>query len=260
MILGDSAENALCHLKGAKAILDRLNTASAPSSNARLGFLTKIFHYFDVMIALSLRKAPLGLPYNPELSMGTIDAIFGLTAGLWPTMHLIAQVLANKDQVITDELVSSQARDLAEQLSEADTIESQAQHPESGQAEVDLEALVQISNAYRASVLLVLHHEVLNTRDPEVLNRVYRQALDSLLRIAALDGPMATYSTSVWPLFTVGKYAQLASDRTILRHIFLKIYRRHHMKIVDTAEQSMKQLWVGEVDNNARPPPPVFFA
>jgi hypothetical protein len=240
--------------------LDRLDTTSATSSNARLGFLTKIFHYFDVMIALSLQKAPLGLPYNPELSSGSIDSIFGLTAGLWPTMHLIAQVLANKDQVILDEVVLSQARDLAKQLSDTQTIESSAQHPASGQAEVDLEALLQISNAYRASVLLVLHHEVLNTQDPEILNRVYRQALDSLLRIAALDGPMATYSTSVWPLFTVGKYAQSGSDRTILRHIFMKIYRRHHMKIVHTAEQSMNQLWRAEVDDNAGPPPPVFFA
>lgn len=212
------------------------------------------------MIALSLRKAPLGLPYNPELSLGTIDAIFGLSAGLWPTMHLIAQVLANKDQVIMDEAILKQARNLTEQLSETQTIEFPAQHPSIGQPEVDLEALMQISNAYRASVLLVLHHEVLKTQDPEILNRVYRHALDSLLRIAALDGPMATYSTSVWPLFTVGKYAQSASDRTILRHIFLKIYRRHHMKIVDTAEQSMNQLWISEVNRNAGPPPPVFFA
>ena len=175
-------------------------------------------------------------------------------------MHLVAQVLATKDQVVMDEVVLSQARNLAEQLSETQTIEFAAQHAASGQAEVDLEALMQISNAYRASVLLVLHHEVLNTKEAEILNRVYRQALDSLLRIAALDGPMATYSTSVWPLFTVGKYAQSASDRTILGHIFMKIYRRHHMKIVDTAEQSMNQLWMTEVDSNAGPPPPVFFA
>ena len=240
--------------------MDQLDTTSAAPSNARLGFLMKIFHYFDVMIALSLRKAPLGLPYNPELSVGSIDSIFGLSAGLWPTMHLIAQVLANKHQVLMDDNVLSQAQNLAAQLSDTNAVEFPAQQAVSGQAEVDLEALVQISNAYRASVLLVLHHEVLNTQDPEILNRIYRQALDSLLRIAALDGPMATYSTSVWPLFTVGQYAQSASDRTILRHIFSKIYRRHNMKIVYTAEQNMKQQWMAEVDRNAKPPSPVFFA
>ncbi len=200
------------------------------------------------------------MPYDPEPSLGTIDAVFGLTAELWPTMHLVAHMLANKDQVMVDEVISLQARNLATKLSETQTVDYPIQHHEEGQAEVDLEALIQISNAYRASILLVLHHEVLKTQDPDILTRVYRQALDSLLRIATLDGPMATYSTSVWPLFTVGKYAQSTSDRTILRHIFLKIYRRHHMKIVDTAEQSMKQLWIAGGESRTGPSPPVFFA
>jgi hypothetical protein len=244
---------------GSKAILERLAKNPSAQSNARLGFLLKIFHYFDVMIALSLRKAPLGSPYNQEQSFD-VDPIFGLTAGLWPTLHFVARFLANKAELITDEATSLKALELTEQLSTPFGISSTEQEKLYGQPRVDLEALVQISNAYRSSVLLILHHEVLDTRDSEILNRIYSQALDSLLRIAALDGPMATYSTSVWPLFTVGRYANSSSDRTILRHIFLKIYRRHHMKIVETVNISMNQMWEAGVDPNVSTPAPVFFA
>lgn len=64
----------------------------------------------------------------------------------------------------------------------------------------------------------------------------------------------------VWPLFTVGRYAQSSSDRTILRHIFLKIYRRHRMKIVETATQGMNHLWQADESGYTIPPPLVFFA
>ena len=219
----------------------------------------KIFHYFDVMVALSLRKVPLGSPYKQDQS-GDIDPIFGLTARLWPTLHFVAKFLASKEAMLIDEGTSLKALELTEQLSEPFTINAAAQENLNGRSRVDLEALVQISNAYRSSVLLILHHEVLDTQDPEMLNRTYRQALDSLLRIAALDGPMATYSTSVWPLFTVGRYARSSSDRTILRHIFLKIYRRHHMKIVKTADISMNQVWQAGLDHTVNTAVPVFFA
>lgn len=177
--------------------MERLVTTVPPSSNARLVFLMKIFYYFDVMIALSLHRIPLDLPYNPELSHGPIDEIFGLTAGLWPTMHLVAQILASKDRPVADAEMLARARGLVDQLAEPYAVEVAEQEATQGHSVVDLEALVQISNAYRASVLLVLHHEVLQTHDPDPLAKVYRQALDALLRIAALDGPMATYSTSV---------------------------------------------------------------
>ena len=244
---------------GSKAILKRLATNPSAQSDARIGFLLKIFHYFDVMIALSLRKAPLASPYSQEQSVD-VDPIFGLTAGLWPTLHFVARFLANKAELIADGAASLKALELVEQLSEPFAISSAQQEKLNGQPRVDMEALVQISNAYRSSVLLILHHEVLGTRDSEVLKRNYTQALNSLLRIAALDGPMATYSTSVWPLFTVGRYASSSSDRTILRHIFLKIYRRHHMKIVETADTSMNSMWEAGVDASISTPAPVFFA
>ena len=99
---------------------------------------------------------------------------------------------------MVDEEIITQARNLVDLLSEPDNttdVERQCAHES---ARVDIEALIQISNAYRTSILLILHHEVLDTQDTETLDRVYREAMDSLLRVSALDGPMATYSTSVW--------------------------------------------------------------
>lgn len=260
VILGDSAENALWHLRGAKAILECSNSELKPFSNPRLAFLAKVFHYFDVMTALSLRQAPLSPPYTLEHIPGTIDEIFGLSTSLWPAMHLLAKMLASDETTIVDDDTILQALALVEQLSEPSTIANDELQNVDDHSVVDVEALVQISSAYRSSVLLTLHHEVLHTQDTRLLDSVYRQSLDSLLRIAALDGPLATYSTSVWPLHTTCKYARSTSDRTILKHIFSKISRRHHMRIVDTADQSIDELWQADMRGTARSLPQVFFA
>lgn len=222
--------------------------------------MAKIFHYFDVMIALSLHQAPLSAPYRPEYIPGTIDEIFGLSTNLWPAMHLLATLLASDKATILGDETILQALALVEELSEPPTVTIDELYAAGNHSIVDLEALVQISNAYRSSVLLTLHHEVLHTQDNQLLDPVYRQALDSLLRIAALDGPLATYSTSVWPLHTTCKYARSPSDRTILKHIFSKISRRHHMKIVDTADQSIERLWQADLMSAAKLHPQVFFA
>ena len=150
------------------------------------------------MTALSLQTTPLSSPYQAESADEKIDPIFGLTTRLWPTMHLVAQVLASTESPMMDETIIAQARDLVDRLSKPDTAVDVERQNADENARVDIEALVQISNAYRTSILLILHHEVLDTQDTETLNSVYREAIDSLLRVSALDGPMATYSTSVW--------------------------------------------------------------
>jgi hypothetical protein len=150
------------------------------------------------MIALSLHTTPLGSPYKVETAYEKIDPIFGLTTRLWPTMHLVAQVLANKETSVVNDETMARARHLVDQLSEPDTVVDFERQCANENIRVDTEALIQIANAYRTSILLILHHEVLDTQDTETLKSVYREAIDSLLRVSALDGPMATYSTSVW--------------------------------------------------------------
>ena len=73
------------------------------------------------MTALSLQTTPLSSPYQAESADEKIDPIFGLTTRLWPTMHLVAQVLASTESSMMNETIIAQARDLVDQLSKPDT-------------------------------------------------------------------------------------------------------------------------------------------
>ena len=255
VILGGSAMYALCHLRGAKALLEQLSNILTMASQPGLRFLNKIFHYFDVMVALSLQQAPLSGSCYPEQAGEIVDEVFGLTA--IPMMHRLAHILAIKKQYQIDAIIQTQAATLAQELIEWRPGQRSDVDKLKDDNDVDQETTIQIANSYRFSALLVLCNEVLNRQAPEYRYQIYHQALESVLRTAALDGPMATL---VWPLFTVGKYSQSPADRTLLRHIFLKLFNRQHMKVVETASNSMKLMWNTEDPEVPDLHAPVFFA
>ncbi|KAL3965312.1 hypothetical protein ACCO45_002316 [Purpureocillium lilacinum] len=119
VVLGSSVRAARCHLRGAKAILDTDPSlgqgADGPQQqpSARMRFLCKVFLYFDVMIALSLREAPLGLRLRSPIDAAGVDETFGLTGSLWPMMQRLAELLARHHQ---GECVSREAEMLEREL------------------------------------------------------------------------------------------------------------------------------------------------
>ena len=220
-------------------------------------WMTKIFHYFDVMVALSLGRAPLSLSYHAECVAGDVDEVFGLTAPLWPMMHELARILALQDVDAMDDIARADAITLVERLEQWRIDEVNGLQAANDNNAVDHETTIQIADAYRLSALLVLQNEVLNDQSIPRNDEIYRQALDSVLRTAALDGPMATL---VWPVFTVGRYARSSSDRTVLRHIFSKLFKRQQMRVVESASEKMQLMWAGEEVGASGDTAPVFFA
>ena len=65
---------------------------------------------------------------------------------------------------------------------------------------------------------------------------VYRQALDRMLRVCILSGPM---STLVWPLHTLAFSAISDSDKTFIQDLFKKSNERQHMKVVEVASHGI---------------------
>ena len=171
-------------------------------------------------------------------------------------MHTLRHVLATNGGEGTEIFAVSEAAALANQLIEWRAEEGNEVQNSGYDSNLDHETTAQIANAYSFSALLVLQNEVLPPQFLEHDNSLYRQALDSVLRTAALDGPMATL---VWPLYTVGRYSQSSSDRTILRHIFAKLFNRQHMKIVELASTNMQQEWRSESNDHPRRDSLVFF-
>ena len=211
-------------------------------------WLSKIFHYFDVMIALSLRQPPLDAMYCPGAVGDGIDEVFGLTTSLWPAMYRLARVLADDSMAINQHEYAQLANDLMEWRMDTST---------AGESDVNMETTVQIADAFRFSALLLLHMAKNPAPVSLEMPQLYRKALDSVLRTAALDGPMATL---VWPLFTVGILSRSGSDRTILRHIFLKLFQRQHMRVVEMASNKVHTMWNLREDIAPSFPGTVFFA
>ncbi|UNI13562.1 hypothetical protein JDV02_000293 [Purpureocillium takamizusanense] len=208
VVLGSSVRAARCHLRGAKAILDTdpsllghsqghggVQQQQHQQPSARMRFLCKVFLYFDVMIALSLREAPLGLRLaSPIDAGGVVDETFGLTGSLWPMMQRLAELLARRHQ---GECVSREAEVLEHEL-QSWSIESAAPNeppssssspsslsttttaaaaassssspvslasppplPHPTPTGVDAEAMVQIAQTYKYSSLLTLYSSTL---------------------------------------------------------------------------------------------------
>lgn len=184
------------------------------------------------MASLSLRQRPLGFNHFPQEISSGFDSIFGLSGSLWPLIINLADLLACQNN---GEDISMQARRLEEQLrswSAPLTIDQTY----SGQ-----EAMLQIARAFKYTSLLTLYKMCLGEdyTDAESLKCVYNSAVDSLLRTCALSGPM---STILWPLYTIGLYAE-SRDQAVIRGIFSKFSERQHMMVVETAHETVRNSW-----------------
>ncbi|OQE17999.1 hypothetical protein PENSTE_c019G09560 [Penicillium steckii] len=238
IVLGNSANNAWCHLQGAKVFLEYQDEAAESSE---IQFFRKIFQYFNVMLALSLGRQPLvvnGVP-GPEIP-DRIDTVFGCAGRLWPLMHRLADLIG---RIRLGQNGISEARSLIQSL-EAWSIESSP----GPSTDAYMEAMLQIARAYKFCGILMLRmtlsssldsasdQELLEMQDEEV----YRSAFDSVLRVCVLSTPM---STLTWPLYIVGRLAGSTSDRTVVMHIFSQFLEKHHMKVVDGARMAVWAYW-----------------
>lgn len=235
IVLGNSADNAWCHLQGAKVLLEYQDETMDASC---LSFFRKVFQYFNVMLALSLGRQPLVVSdvHGPEFTDRT-DTVFGCAGSLWPLMHRLADLIG---RIRLGENGREEAQSLIGSL-QTWSIES------SQSADAYMEAMVQIARAYKFCGILMLRmmmepanpdadHGFLNPQDQEL----YRSAFDSVLRVCVLSTPMATLT---WPLYIVGRLAGSTSDRTVIMHIFSQFLEKHHMKVVDGARKAVWSYW-----------------
>jgi hypothetical protein len=235
IVLGNSADNAWCHLQGAKVLLEYQDETV---DNSCLLFFRKIFQYFNVMLALSLGRQPLVVSgvHGPDF-IDRIDTVFGCAGRLWPLMHRLADLIG---RIRLGEDGTEGAESLIGSL-QVWSIES------SQSSDAYMEAMLQIARAYKFCGILMLRmiiasadphpdHALLNSRDQEL----YRSAFDSVLRVCVLSAPMATLT---WPLYIVGRLAGSTSDRTVIMHIFSQFLEKHHMKVVDGARKAVWSCW-----------------
>ncbi|CAI7640119.1 unnamed protein product [Penicillium pancosmium] len=235
IVLGNSADNAWCHLQGAKVLLEYQDETVDGSC---LLFFRKVFQYFNVMLALSLGRQPLVIcgVHGPEFT-DRIDTVFGCAGRLWPLMHRLADLIG---RIRLGEDGREEAQSLIGSL-QVWSIES------SQSSDAYMEAMVQIARAYKFCGILMLRmiiisadpdpdHGLLNSQDQEL----YRSAFDSVLRVCVLSTPMATLT---WPLYIVGRLAGSTSDRTVIMHIFSQFLEKHHMKVVDGARKAVWSYW-----------------
>lgn len=235
IVLGNSANNAWCHLQGAKVLLEYQHENI---ENTCLIFLRKVFQYFNVMLALSLGRRPLVIcgVQGPEFT-DKIDTVFGCAGRLWPLMHHLADLIG---RIRLGEDGREETESLMASL-QAWSIESSTLN------DAYMEAMVQIAKAYKFSGILMLSMMMPsvdpNTNDGMLTpqdQELYRSAFDSVLRVCVLSMPMATLT---WPLYIVGRLAGSTSDRTVIMHIFSQFLEKHHMKVVDGARRAVWSYW-----------------
>jgi hypothetical protein len=208
-----------------------------------MALFLKLFHYFNVMLAMSIGRQPLELsvtnePYFTE----QIDPIFGCAGSLWPLMHSLADIISRSQ---AGQGMRAPARALKVSL-KTWSIEP------TGTTEAYLETLVQIAQAYKFCGLLslrMLKPGITSDDVNEVSSNInadhdlYQAAFGSLLRVGVLSTTMAT---AVWPLYVVGKLASSTGDRTIILHIFSQCLMMHNMKVVEGARNAVAAHWGAE--------------
>jgi hypothetical protein len=228
-------------------ILDKLFNLSPRS--AFVLFLSKLFMYFDIMVAFSLREPPLcdrtSNPYASIMtSLNVVDPIFGLAGSMWASLYHLADLVARKAR---SQNIASEAQDLALAfLSQPDYYPDKPS--DSPMTDESYESLVQIAHSLRYSALLVVYTDLLDGDEsipPDSIHSTYDSALHSLLRASVLHSGVML--TTLWPLHTVGVRATSSGDRIIIRRIFEKVKTTQNMKCVDIAWEQVKKCWeVGE--------------
>ena len=173
-----------------------------------------------------------------------VDETFGLAGSLWPMMHSLADLLARHKH---GKNVTSEAF-LLEQLLLSWSVDRKRED-----SDVDDEAMWQIAQSYRLSGLLTLYSGSLLPSGSNLpchrIEDTHRSAIDSLLRVCVLSGPM---STLTWPLYIVTMSSATFSDRTFLQHIFTKFLERQHMKGVEAARDKVLQMWGTDTKTGTR--------
>lgn len=196
------------------------------------------------MLALSSETSPLGFRFLfPEQTTTetpyAVDYIFGLTSPLWPAMETLARLIS-QNQLEQD--VVEEAERLERHLHSI-AIAVESENDPTTMHNTDLEAMRQIAVAYKNSALLTLYKRFLLPHDarywPQFQN-AYTSALDALLRICLLSGPM---STMTWPLYTVASCAESRSDRIALQGMFDKVFHRQQANVLQGARDAVQQKW-----------------
>lgn len=103
------------------------------------------------------------------------------------------------------------------------------------------EAMAQIAQSYKLCGLLVLSAVTPSgNSSAEEAENVYKDALNSILRVCVLSTSMATLT---WPLYIVGRLARTAGDRTVVSHIFSQLFEKYHMRVVEGAKNAVTDRW-----------------
>jgi Fungal specific transcription factor domain len=206
---GLSAQTTRWHLSAVKNILDRLCDGSDRSK--RFEFLLRLFAYFDLLVAFSLRLQPLAsIQIYEGFSATGLCSVFGYTSTLYPYLHSLATLLAKRqystdsDMLIDDISVNLLERELScwqppmaipSLLNELSTRFS----PHSGSQSLTQhnqkhEQFAQTALAYRAAALLLLHAKLRPSLNPIsspsstlAADFYYQDLLGHLLRIHALS-------------------------------------------------------------------------
>lgn len=99
---------------------------------------------------------------------------------------------------------------------------------------------MQITIALKFSAALLLYKGSFPFIQTDGMRQIHQHGVESGLRTATIDDPMAIL---VLLLSTVCRLTLLSGGRTILRHLFSKLYRRKTMKIVEMTSCNMVSTW-----------------
>jgi Fungal specific transcription factor domain len=217
---GLSASTARWHLSAVYNILKILSTRSCQSQ--RFDFLIRLFAYFDILVAFSLRLEPLADPlmYTPAANPYFCPT-FGYASSLYPHLHTLALLLARKYRTAESDPMSNaqSALDLeleflcwqpptASTTSEngiPDHFRRSLNDSTLPQDTSSFDRLLETALAFRSAALLVISDELLPETCPTPSSipsseMYYRELLDHLLRLNSLSltlPPTPTVSSSI---------------------------------------------------------------
>jgi Fungal specific transcription factor domain len=197
--IGLSAPTARWHLSAASSILSTLSQRCHQSK--RFDFLIRLFAYFDIFVAFSLRLEPLADPQiYASLADTNLCPAFGYAFALYPVLHSLAYLLAQKysfkgsDSLLNGQVVRELEQDLLS-WQPPNTIpfsESGASLP-IPRASHAHERLLHTALAFKSAALLVVSDELLPFSfptfappSPPSLKTHYDELLDHLLRLNTL--------------------------------------------------------------------------
>ena len=215
---GLSAMTARWHLSAICNILNNLSQKSCQSP--RVEFLTRLFAYFDISVALSLQLQPLAAP--PSSTSRSFCSMSGYILTLYPHLHALATLLAQKhscqrsDSTFDGPSVRALERELLawrppelRQFPEAESTYPRPQQSNSSDVFPDPhihDRLLQTALAFRSAALLVVSGELLPLPSPTsptppssssyTPETHYRELLDHLLRLNSLALTSAHGSTT----------------------------------------------------------------